>query len=133
MQLTLLKSKIHRASVTHSNIDYEGSIFIDDALLTKAQILPYERVEIYNINNGQRFDTYAVPASCSPDFQDKNINTQEYKRYVCVNGAAARLVQLKDPIIICTYAIYSSQEARQHKPNVLLMDGVSNQITQHIS
>ena len=128
MQLTLLKSKIHRASITHSNIDYEGSIFIDDELLTKADILPYERVEIYNVNNGQRFTTYAVPASCSPEFQDKSSKPQDYQGYVCINGAAARLVQVKDLIIICSYSIYSATQAHNHQPTVVLMDGIENQI-----
>ena len=128
MQLTLLKSKIHRASISHSNIDYEGSIFIDDELLTKAEILPYERVEIYNINNGQRFATYAVPASASPEFQGNFRTPQDYKGYICINGAAARLVQVKDLIIICSYAIYASAEAHNHKPTVVLMDGLENKI-----
>lgn len=114
MLLTLLKSKIHRAVVTNSNLNYEGSIFIDRNLLKAANILQYERVEIYNVNNGARFSTYAVPV--------------EMENEVCLNGAAARLVQAGDLIIICTYCQMSEAEAIIYKPSVVLLDGLTNKI-----
>jgi aspartate 1-decarboxylase len=107
MMLTLLKSKIHRAVVTGSDLNYEGSIFIDENLLKKANILPYEKVEIYNVNNGARFATYAVPV--------------EIPNSVSLNGAAARLVQAGDVIIICTYAVMEEAEAKEFKPTVVLL------------
>ena len=130
MQLTLLKSKIHRGCVTGSNIDYEGSIFIDDDLLAQANILAYEKVEIYNITNGQRFATYAVPATKSPEVANGHTPTSGY---MCINGAAARLVLPGDLIIIASYAIFTEQEAQDYQPQVLLMDGTrENRIDQLI-
>jgi aspartate 1-decarboxylase len=108
MLVTLLKSKIHRAKVTDSNLEYEGSIFIDQNILKKANILPYEKVEIYNVNNGLRFSTYAVPV--------------EQENSFCLNGAAARLVQKGDLIIICTFASMQEKEAIDFKPTVILCE-----------
>lgn len=107
MLINLLKSKIHRACVTGSDLNYEGSIFIDENLMKKANILPYEKVDIYNINTGARFSTYAVPV--------------EVEGSVCLNGAAARLVQKGDLIIICTFAMMKEEEAKNFKPTVVLM------------
>lgn len=106
MMINLLKSKIHRITVTGSDLHYEGSIFIDENILKEANILPYEKVEIYNINNGNRFSTYAVPV--------------QQKDACYVNGAAARLVYKGDLIIVCTFAFYTQEEAQTHKPTVLL-------------
>jgi aspartate 1-decarboxylase len=106
MQVTLLKSKIHRAVVTGSDLNYEGSIFIDKTILKQANILDYEKVEIYNINNGARFSTYAVPVETKGSFS--------------VNGAAARMVQKGDLIIICTYASMDKETASKFQPTVVI-------------
>ena len=106
---TMLKSKIHRARVTDCNIDYEGSITIDSNLLKAADILPYERVEILNINNGARFSTYAIEGD--PGSGD-----------ICLNGAAARLACLDDVVIILTYQDVPSDEAGQVKPRMIYVD-----------
>jgi aspartate 1-decarboxylase len=107
MLINVLKSKIHRAVVTGSDLNYEGSIFIDENLLKKANILPYEKVEIYNVNTGARFATYAVPV--------------EVEGSICLNGAAARMVQKGDVIIICTYCFVGEEKAKEHKPTVVLL------------
>jgi aspartate 1-decarboxylase len=106
---TMLKSKIHRARVTDCNIDYEGSITIDSDLLKTADILPYERVEILNINNGARFSTYAIEGN--PGSGD-----------ICLNGAAARLACVDDVVIILTYQEVPSGEAGQVKPRMVYVD-----------
>jgi aspartate 1-decarboxylase len=106
---TMLKSKIHRARVTDCCIDYEGSITIDGTLLKAADILPYERVEILNINNGARFSTYAIEGNpCSGD--------------ICLNGAAARLASKDDVVIILTYQEVSSEQASFIKPRLVYVD-----------
>ncbi|MDA0617143.1 MAG: aspartate 1-decarboxylase [Proteobacteria bacterium] len=107
MIIEILQSKIHRAIVTNSEIDYEGSIFIDENILKKAEILPYQKVEIYNINNGERFATYAVPVPIEGEF--------------CINGAAARKVQKGDRIIVCAFASVEREKAIGHTPKVLLV------------
>ncbi len=107
MQIEILHSKIHRAIVTDSELAYEGSIFIDEAILKEAEIVPYQKVEIYNINNGERFSTYAVPVLKKGEF--------------CINGAAARKVQKGDRIIICAFALVQQQNAIGHIPKVLLV------------
>ena len=109
MVLTLMKAKIHRATVTQADLEYEGSITVDQALLQEAGILPYEQVHVYDINNGNRFVTYAIEAPAQSGT-------------ICVNGAAARLVQRGDRLIIVTYAQMSEEQARGYKPRVLLMD-----------
>ena len=106
MNITLLKSKIHRIEVTGSDLHYEGSIFIDKEILKQANIFHYEKVHIYNISNGNRFSTYAVPV--------------EQKDACYVNGAAARLVYKGDLIIVCTFANYTMEEAKNHQPIVVL-------------
>ncbi len=111
MNLTLLKCKIHRATVTGSNIAYEGSITIDPALLEDAGILPYEQVDVLNITNGARFTTYAIVAK------------KRGAGDMVINGAAARLVQKGDLVIVCAYAQMSAAEAKQFKPVVVLVDG----------
>ena len=109
MTLTLMKAKIHRATVTQADLEYEGSITVDQSLLQEAGILPYEQVHVYDINNGNRFVTYAIEAPAQSGT-------------ICVNGAAARLVHAGDRLIIVTYAQMSDVEAKGFKPRVLLMD-----------
>ena len=111
---TMLKSKIHRAHVTQANIDYEGSITIDKKLMTEADILPYERVEVLNINNGVRFSTYAIEGSNGK---------------ICINGAAARLVSKGDTIIILSYCQLEEDEAYNLTPKLVYVDN-QNAITQ---
>jgi len=114
MQRIMLKSKIHRATVTDSNVDYEGSVTIDKSLMEEANILPYERVDIYNITNGNRFHTYAIEG-------------EKGSGVVCINGAAAHLAKKGDIIIIATYAMLNNAAAMSHKPVCVYVDG-SNRI-----
>ena len=109
MQRSLLKSKIHRVRITDANLNYEGSLTIDADLMQAADILPYEQIKVYNINNGARFDTYAIegPAGAGD---------------ICLNGAAARMGAAGDLIIIATYANYNEAEVARHKPTVVLVD-----------
>lgn len=109
MQRIMVKAKIHRAVVTGADLHYEGSLAIDTALLEKADILPGEQVHVFNINNGHRLITYAIPAP-------RNSGT------MLLNGAAARLGAAGDHIIVCTYASMDEDEARAHKPTVVLVD-----------
>jgi aspartate 1-decarboxylase len=109
MQLTLLKAKLHRALVTHSELDYEGSCAIDGDLLDTAGILDYEQLQIYNISNGQRFTTYAIRA-------------QSGSGIISVNGAAAHRAEPGDRIIICAYAQLNAAEAINHKPRLVYLD-----------
>ncbi len=111
---TILKSKIHRARVTKGNVDYEGSITIDKTLLDAADILPYERVEVLNINNGARFSTYAIEG-------------QKDSGEICLNGAAARLVSKDDIVIILTYHDIPEEQARSTVPKLIYVDS-SNKI-----
>ncbi|MBI4285193.1 MAG: aspartate 1-decarboxylase [Chloroflexi bacterium] len=105
----MLKSKIHRARVTDVCIDYEGSITIDKALMTAADILPYEQVHVLDVNNGARFTTYAIEGkACSGE--------------ICVNGAAARLVSKGDIVIILTYSDVTEEAARDHTPRLVYVD-----------
>jgi aspartate 1-decarboxylase len=103
---TMLKCKIHRATVTEGNIDYEGSITIDKKLMREADILPYEQVQVLNINNGARFSTYAIEG-------------EEGKGDICLNGAAARLAVKGDLVIILTYTDMDDEEAREYKPKIV--------------
>lgn len=109
MHLTLLKSKLHRATVTHSEVDYEGSCAIDRNLLDAANIIPYEQIEIYNITNGERLTTYAIEAE-----RDSGI--------ISVNGAAAHRASPSDLIIICTYAALDQSEAAIFHPTLVYLD-----------
>ena len=110
MEITLLKAKIHRAVVTQADLDYVGSITIDSRLLQESGIMEYEKVEIADIDNGNRFETYAIAGE-----EDSGI--------ICLNGAAARCVNVGDKIIIMAYANMTPEEASQHKPVVLFVDG----------
>jgi aspartate 1-decarboxylase len=109
MLLTLMKAKLHRATVTQADLDYEGSIAIDRDLLEASGILPHEQVDVLNITNGQRFTTYAIEAPRG-------------SRVVGVNGAAARLVQKNDKVIVVAYCQMPAEEARNYAPNVVLLD-----------
>lgn len=109
MYIRMLKSKIHRATVTQSDLHYEGSITIDRAIMDKADIIPYEQVDVLNINNGHRFTTYVIEGK-------KNSGI------IGINGAAARLAQKGDLIIICAYAHVDKKDGKKHKPVKVLMD-----------
>lgn len=115
MNLTMLKTKLHRATVTGSDLNYEGSITIDPLLLKAAGILEYEQVDVLNINNGARFTTYAIKGK-KPGNGD-----------VIINGAAARLVQKGDLVIICAFCTVDAKEAPKHKPTIVLM-GPNNKV-----
>ena len=110
----MLKSKIHRATVTDADIHYEGSIAIDEDLLETAGIIPFEKVQVYNITNGQRFETYTI-------------NAERGSGTISVNGAAAHLAGKGDLIIIASYSAYAEEEARRHAPVLVYVDG-SNRI-----
>lgn len=115
MLLTMMRAKLHRATVTQADLDYEGSISIDRELLEAATILPHEQVDVLNITTGARFTTYAIEAPPGG-------------RTIGVNGAAARLVQRGDKVIIIAYAQFTAEEARNHSPTVVLL-GEGNAIT----
>jgi aspartate 1-decarboxylase len=109
MTITLLKAKIHRAVVKQADLDYVGSITIDSELLLESGILEYEKVEIADIDNGNRFETYAIAGEAGSGI-------------ICLNGAAARCVNEGDKIIIMAYAQMTPEEAKTHKPTVLFVD-----------
>ena len=115
MFIQVLKSKIHRVTVTEARLDYIGSITIDEDLLDAAGILPGERVYIVNNNNGARLDTYTIPGPRGSGV-------------ICLNGAAARLVQPGDIVIIMCYATMTPEEAREFKPTVLFPDTTTNHL-----
>jgi len=115
MQVTLLKSKLHRVTTTHAELDYEGSCAIDGHLLDVAGIREYEQIQIYNINNGERFTTYAIRG-------------EENTGIISVNGAAAHKANPKDLLIIATYASMSEAEAENFKPKMVYFDD-ENKIT----
>lgn len=108
MTVTLLKSKIHRATVTGADLNYEGSISIDPKLCEAAHLTPFERVEIYNCNNGERFATYVIYGK---------------EGEICLNGAAARRVHKGDLVIIAAYAGFDQAEAFSYKPQLVMVDG----------
>lgn len=107
MNLSMLKAKIHRATVTDADLNYEGSISICPDLIKASKLLIYERVDIYNVNNGARFSTYVIEGKPGE---------------ICLNGAAARHVQRGDLVIICSYCGLNESEARTHKPSVVFVD-----------
>lgn len=109
MTLEMLKGKIHRATVIQSELDYVGSITIDEELLEASGILEYEKVQIVDVNNGCRFETYTI---CG----------KKGSGMICVNGAAARCVSNGDKIIIMAYGLYSEEEAVKHQPTVVFVD-----------
>ena len=109
MNITLLKAKIHRAVVTQADLNYVGSVTIDTRLLEESGIMEYEKVQIVDINNGNRFETYTIAG-------------EEGSGIICLNGAAAKCVNVGDKIIIMAYADMTPEEAKQHKPTVLFVN-----------
>lgn len=115
MKLNMLKSKIHRATVVQSELDYVGSITIDETLMEEAGIYEYEKVQIADIDNGNRFETYVIAGE-----KDSGM--------ICLNGAAAHMVSLGDKVIIMSYAQMTPEEVRENKPKVVFVDD-DNKIT----
>ncbi|MEQ8260674.1 MAG: aspartate 1-decarboxylase [Alcanivorax sp.] len=121
MQCTMLKAKLHQARVTHAELEYEGSCAIDGRLMDMAGILEYEQIQIYNLDNGERFETYAIRG-------------EEGSKMISVNGAAAHKAKPGHRVIICAYANYSNAELINYKPRLIYMDegnevkGTSNAI-----
>ncbi len=113
MLRSVLKAKIHRATITEADLNYEGSLTIDRNLLTAAGIIPFERVMVYNINNGERFDTYAIEGEAGSGV-------------IGLNGAAARKGHIGDLIIIATYVMLEDSELAEFKPAILLLDEDNN-------
>lgn len=119
MLLNMFKSKIHRATVTEANLNYVGSITIDKTLLKKSGILPGEKVQIVNNNNGARLETYTIEG-------------KENSGIICLNGAAARLVQPGDNVIIIAYCLLEEDKAKEFKPKILVLDE-HNKIIEELS
>lgn len=115
MEITMLKAKIHRATVTQAELDYVGSITVDMELLEQSGILEYEKVQIVDVNNGARFETYTIAG-------------ERGSGVMCLNGAAARMVQTGDKIILMAYAQVTPKEAKELRPKVLFVDD-KNRIT----
>jgi aspartate 1-decarboxylase len=118
MQRSMLKSKIHRATVTSANLDYEGSLTIDADLLEAADMLPFEQIHVWDVTNGARLTTYAMPG-------------ERGSGIVCVNGAGAHLVKPGDLVIVATYAQLDTAEAKRHRPIVVLV-GEKNRIKKRV-
>jgi aspartate 1-decarboxylase len=112
MQRLMFKSKIHRATVTAANRDYEGSLTIDADLLDAADILPYEQIHVWDVTNGARLVTYALPGARGSG-------------EVCVNGAGAHLVKPGDLVIVATYTMISTRQARKYQPTVVFVDSAN--------
>ena len=115
MQIEILKSKIHRVTVVEANLNYIGSITIDEYLMDAANLIEFEKVTIVNINNGERFDTYVIKGEGGSGT-------------ICINGAAARKVAVGDIIIILSYALMDFQEAKNFKPSLVFPDTTTNKI-----
>src|SRR5699024_5876481 len=115
MYRTLMKSKIHCARVTEANLNYVGSITIDQEIMSQLDILPNEKVQVVNKNNGERLETYVIPG----DYGKKDI---------CLNGAAARLVQPEDEVIIISYAQINEDELSMFQSNIAIMDEHNNMV-----
>lgn len=109
MLISVCKSKIHRARITETNLHYEGSITIDETIMQKSGILPFEKVQVVNLNNGLRFDTYVIKGN-------KNSGV------ICLNGPSARLGQAGDLVIIISYALVTKEQASRHKPKLVYLD-----------
>lgn len=120
MTITMLKSKIHRATVTQAEVDYVGSITIDASLLKASGIFEYEKVQVVDVNNGNRLETYVIAG-------------EEGSGIICLNGAAARCVSTGDKVIIMSYADLTAEEAISHKPMVVFVDdnNAVSKITQY--
>ena len=121
MQVTVLKAKLHQACVTHSELEYDGSCAIDGYLLDKAGIHEYEQVDIYNVDNGERFTTYAIRA-------------KDHSGVISVNGAAAHKAKPGDRVIICSYGVINENEISKYKPTLVYLDEQNNilRIEDHI-
>ncbi|HDH96705.1 MAG TPA: aspartate 1-decarboxylase [Proteobacteria bacterium] len=115
MRRTMLKSKLHRARVTQADLDYEGSITIDKDLMDAADIVNFEKVAVWNITNGARFETYAIEG-------------ERGSGVICVNGAAARLVSEGDLVIIASFCELEESEVAKHRPKLVLIDSSTNRI-----
>jgi aspartate 1-decarboxylase len=113
LNTTMLKAKLHRACVTHSELDYEGSCAIDGDLLDFSGIREYEQIQIYNLSNGERFTTYAIRAEAG-------------SKIISVNGAAAHKAAVGDRVIICAYCAYTDQELINFKPRLVYLDENNN-------
>jgi aspartate 1-decarboxylase len=113
MTISMLKAKLHRLRVTQADLYYEGSITVDEELLDTAGLLPYEKVQVVNVNNGHRLETYTIPGEAG-------------ERTVCLNGPAARLAAPGDEVIVIAYADLTPSEAQQHHPRVVLVDEDNN-------
>jgi len=109
MQRIMCKSKIHRVHITQAELHYEGSLTLDTTLMDAAGMIPYERVQIVNVNNGSRFETYLIPG-------------KRNSGVVCLNGAAARLGAVGDQVIIISYALYNEEELKKFKPAKIFVD-----------
>lgn len=109
MMRFMLKSKIHRATVTDANLNYEGSLTIDRALMDEVGLLPFEQVMVYNVNNGERFETYAIEGPADSGM-------------IVLNGAAARKGMIGDLIIIVTYGLYTPEEMAHYAPKIVVLD-----------
>lgn len=116
MTITMFKAKLHRLTVTQADLYYEGSITVDQELLDTAGILPYEKVQVVNVNNGNRLETYTIPG-------------EPGERTVCLNGPAARLAAPGDEVIVISYAELTPSEAQQHHPRVVHVDA-DNDVSQ---
>ncbi len=112
---TMMKSKIHRATVTEANLNYVGSITIDEDLMDAADLLENEKVQIVNNNNGARLETYVITGPRGSGV-------------ICLNGAAARLVQPGDNVIIISYAVLNNAEAKEHRPTVVFVDDANKAV-----
>ncbi|HHE05948.1 MAG TPA: aspartate 1-decarboxylase [Epsilonproteobacteria bacterium] len=119
MNITMLYSKLHRATVTDANLNYVGSITIDTELIKAAKMRVGQKIDIVNVNNGERFSTYIIPGDAG-------------KRDICLNGAAARKVHKGDKIIIIAYATMTEEEADAYEPKVVILDD-NNDIAQEFS
>lgn len=117
MKRTLLKSKIHRATVTDANLLYQGSVSIDPVLMEAADLVHYERVEIYNCTNGERFATYAIPG-------------RPGSGEIVINGAAAHKAGTGDVVILATYADYEDADCRSHQPSLVFVDAQNRIVAQ---
>jgi aspartate 1-decarboxylase len=115
-QRTMLKSKIHRATVTDANLNYEGSVSIDPKLIEAADLIEFERVEIYNCNNGERFATYVIPGKDGE---------------ICLNGAAARKAQVGDLVIIASYIQVPDSSCQGYKPHLVFVDAGNRPMSYH--
>ena len=116
MMRSMCKSKIHRATITEANLDYEGSLTVDELLMEAADIVPYEMVQVLNLNNGQRFETYAIPGP-------------KGSGVICLNGAAARLGVVKDKVIIISVALVDESDVPSFSPKVVFVNDKNKRVS----